>query len=161
MDVKKQIESIIVRKPAVKLDAGELYLYQVDCKYGKQVEKTTATTKTGPGIGVAVPVTKRFGIGISRHKVKTTIEKEMVWDQTKCTALLTSSRFLFKIGKDVNQIDFDKIEDIKINKDAITIVSRGTPYHFFMKNSEVQRFMQVWGLLGEAQKQGIKMSDIK
>ena len=160
MGLKEQIESIIVRKPAVKLEKNELCFYQVICQYGKQVEKITTTSKPGLGIGVGIPVTKHIGIGIGRRKVKTTTKREMVWEKSSCTMVLTSNRLLFKIGAKVYEISLDSINDIRLNKDAITIVAYGTPYYFFMSNKDVKRFMDTWRLIGQAAKQGFDFNEL-
>ena len=160
MNVKEQLKAIVVHNPVVPLDKDEICFFQANSQYGRRVEQIKTTTKPGIGIGVGVPITDHFGIGIGKRKVKTTTSKELVWEKTKSVVLLTSDRFLYKIGQKVCQISFDTVQDIKINKDAITIVSNGNPYYFFMKNSDVQRFVSVWGLIGEANKEGIDTKDL-
>ena len=160
MGVKEQLRAIVVKKPVVKLNNDEACVFQANCQFGKQVEKITTTSKPGLGVGVGIPVTKHIGIGVGKAKVKTTTKKEMVWEKQNCVLLLTTSRFLFKISNNVYEFDFETFQDIKLNKDAITVVSNGRPYYFFMKNSEVKRFVQTWSLVGEAGKQGISPSDL-
>lgn len=84
----------------------------------------------------------------------------MVWEKEKCSLLLTSNRFLYKIGKNIGQINLDAVRDIKLNKDAITVVSSVGTYYYFMSNKDVKEFMTVWGLIGEAAKQGLTVKDL-
>jgi len=159
MGIKEQIKAIIVKKPAVTMDADEVCFFQTKSQYGQQVEQITTTTKPGIGIGIGIPVTSHFGIGIGRRKVKTKTTREMVWEKTNCVILLTSKRFLYKISNKVYQLDLDTFQDIQLHKDAITIISNGTPYYFFMSNREVQQFMRTWGLIGEAARLGMNVKD--
>ena len=159
MGIKEQVKAIIVRNPAIQLEEGELCVFQTKCQLGRQVEKITTTSKPGIGIGVGIPVTKHFGIGIGKAKVKTTTKRELVWEKINCTIVLSTIRFYVKCPNDTYRMELDTFQDIKLNKDAITIVSDGTPYYFFMKNSEVKRFLKVWGLMGEAARQGLSTED--
>jgi len=159
MNIKEQIKAIIVRNPVVNMGKDELCFFQANSQYGQQVEQIKTTTKPGIGIGIGVPVTKHFGIGIGKRKVKTKTTKEVVWEKTKCIVLLTTNRFLYKISNQVYQIDLDTFQDIQLHNDAITIVSNGRPYYFFMKNSDVQKFMTTWGLIGEAARNGLNAKD--
>ena len=159
MDIKEQIKTIIVKNPPVPMNGNELCLFQSNSQYGQKTEQITTTTKPGLGVGIGVPVTKHLGIGIGKRKVKTKTTRELVWDKTKCVVLLTTDRFLYKIAKQVYQLDFDTFQDIQVHKDGITIVSNGRPYYFFMKNSDVKRFITIWSLIGEAAKQGLNNND--
>lgn len=159
MSVKEQLKAAIVSQPAVPMRANEVCFFQTAGQYGRQVEQIKTTVKPGLGIGVGVPITDHFGIGIGKRKVKPKTSKEMVWEKVKSIVLLTSDRFLYKIGQKVYQISFDTVQDIKLNKDAITIVSNGHPYHFFMKTTDVQKFIAVWGMIGEASKEGLDIQD--
>lgn len=159
MNIKEQLGATVVRNPVVPMNKEEVCFFQANGQYGRRVEQIKTTTKPGIGIGVGIPITDHFGIGIGKRKVKTTTSKELVWEKTKCVVLLTSDRFLYKIGQKIYQINFDTVQDIKINKDAITIVSNGSPYYFFMKNADVQRFVTIWSMIGEAAKEGLNMQD--
>ena len=132
MNIKEQLKSIIVRKHAVKLDEDELCFFQADAQYGQQVEQVTTTSKPGIGVGVGIPITNHIGIGIGKRKVKTKTTRKLVWKKTKCTIMLTNSRFLVKMAKQVFQLDFNTFQSVQMHKDAVTIVSGGNSYTFFM-----------------------------
>lgn len=160
MDIIEQIKDIIVRRPAAELNEKELCFFQTDAQFGRQVEQITTTSKPGLGIGIGIPVTKHFGIGIGKRKVKTKTTREMVWEKTPCVIMLTTNRFLCLMNKQLYQLELDTFQDIKLHQDGITIISSGNPYYFFMANKDVQKFTTVWGLIGEAAKQGIKVEEL-
>ena len=160
MNIKEQLKSIIVRKPAVKLDEDELCFFQADAQYGRQVEQITTTAKPGIGVGVGIPITNHIGIGIGKRKVKTKTTRELVWKKTKCTIMLTNSRFLVKMAKQVFQLDLNTFQSVQLHKDAITIVSIGNSYTFFMNYKDLKRFDLNWKIIGEAGRQGINVRDL-
>ncbi len=160
MGLKEQVKAIIVKNPAIAINADEYCVFQTKCQFGQQVLKTTTTSKPGVGVGVGIPVTKHFGIGIGKTKVKTTTTNEVVWDKKNCVIVLTTQRFLFKVDNTVYTLDLNTFQDIKINKDAITIISGGVTYYFLMKNADVQRFLNTWSLIGEAARQGLVFDEL-
>ncbi len=160
MGLKEQIKAIVVKKPAVALEDKEACIFQVKCQLGRQALQTTTTTKPGVGIGVGVRVIGPIGVGVGTRKVKTTTKTEMVWQKEGAVLLLTTKRILFKVGKEVYQMNFEGLQDVKLNKDAITLVCYGNPYYFFMKAGEVKRFAETWALMSEAGKQGVTIEDI-
>ena len=160
MSIQDQIKAIVVKKPCIPLEEAEIGFFQTKCQYGEQVEQLVTTTKASPGIGIHIPIAGPFGIGIGSKKVKTTTKKETVWNRIPCTLLLTSNRMIIKSQTNAVQFDLDSFEDIKLHKDGITITSNGKPYYFFMNTKDVKKFAEIWGLVGEAARQGIKTEDL-
>lgn len=156
MSARDKLMAIIVKNPDLELLPGEVCLYQVKAKLGTPHEETVTTTKTKPGIGVGIRLTKHFGVGVGRQKVTTHTETHTVWDYEPCDFFMLDSRMVLKMRRNNSVIRYDDVTDLKVNKDALTVSTKSQDYFIFMPHKDVQRFVDVYGLLGEAAKEGIK-----
>lgn len=77
----ESIKSSIVKKPGIPIRKGDLCFFMMPGSIGTPRNESVVTTKTGPGIGIRIPITKHFGLGISKRKVTTTIKNEIKWDK--------------------------------------------------------------------------------
>lgn len=155
MSVRDQLLAIIVKNPSIQLNPGEVCFYQTKAQVGTPREEIITTTKTKPGLGFGVRVTKHFGVGIGRQKVTTTTESHTVWEKEPCDFLVLDDRMVLKLKKQNVIIDYDKVTNLKVNKDALTITVGSSDCVLFMAHKDVERFINVYKLIGEAGKEGI------
>ena len=155
MSVKDQLLSIIVKNPNIDLIPGEVCFYQAKAQIGTPREEIVTTTKTKPGFGVGFRVTKHLGIGVGRQKVTTKTESHIVWDKEPCEFFVLDDRMVLKVKKQNVIIDYDRVTNLKVNKDALTITVGSQDCYLFMAHKDVERFISVYQLIGEAGKEGI------
>ena len=155
MSVKDQLLSIIVENPNIDLVPGEVCFYQAKAQIGTPREEIVTTTKTKPSLGVGFRVTKHLGIGVGRQKVTTKTESHTVWDKEPCEFFVLDDRMVLKVKKQNVIIDYDRVTNLKVNKDALTITVGSQDCYLFMAHKDVERFISVYQLIGEAGKEGI------
>ena len=155
MSVRDQLLSIIVENPDLQLNPGEVCFYQAKAQVGTPHEEVVTTTKTKPGMGVGFRVTKHLGVGIGRQKVTTKTESHTVWDKEPCVFFVLDDRMVLKMKKQNVVIDYDRVTNMKVNKDALTITVGSQDCYLFMAHRDVERFINVYKLLGEAGKEGL------
>lgn len=155
----EQLRNLVVSNPKIDIEVGDVCFYMAKAQLGKPYNKTIVTTKSGPGIGISVPVSQHFGLGLFRRKVKTEVKTEKRWQKTPCILYLLSEKFAFSVGKDVYYIDFEDVKKLKLHKDALVIGSRNYTFYMLMANKDVRRFEQTISLVQQAKKEGAKMED--
>ncbi len=154
MSVREQLLSIIVNNPGFKLNPSEICFFQARAQIGTPSRQTTTTTSTKPGIGIGVKLTKHFGIGIGRQKVTTKTESQTVWDKDPCDFYVMDDCIILKKGNQNITINYESITNLKVNKDALTIICGLQNWYLFMAHKDVERFINVYKLLGDAGREG-------
>lgn len=95
----EQLKKLIVKNPKVPLEKGDVCFFICNAQLGKPYDKTTVSTKSGLGIGITLPVTKHFGLGLFKRKVTTSVKTETAWQKTPCILHVLCEKFAFCIGK--------------------------------------------------------------
>ena len=124
MGVKEELRSLIVWNPNIQLRQGEVCFFFSKVQYGTPHLETTTKVKPGIGLGVVVPVTKHFGLGLGKRKVKTEISTQKVWDKESCELYVMDDRIALKFKCGVMDIDLGTVTNLKVNKDADTAISQ-------------------------------------
>lgn len=156
-DIEK-LKQLIVSNPAIPANSGELCFFSAKGQLGTPRQETTTTVKPGLGIGVTVPVTKHFGIGIGKHKVKTDTTTRTIWEKVACHFVVFSERMAISVNDKILDIDLSAVEDIIINKDAVTILCKSENYYVFMSSSDIKSFANMFQTIQVAYQNGIDYS---
>ena len=159
MGVKEELRSLIVWNPNIQLRQGEVCFFFSKVQYGTPHLETTTKVKPGIGLGVVVPVTKHFGLGLGKRKVKTEISTQKVWDKESCELYVMDDRIALKFKCGVMDIDLGTVTNLKVNKDALTISCGAQDHVLFMPNRDVKRFMSLFNLIVQVEKMGLDMAD--
>ncbi|MBE5849761.1 MAG: hypothetical protein E7298_06310 [Lachnospiraceae bacterium] len=155
-----QLKKLLVKNPSIHVDEGDICLFQSNAKLGRQYAQTSVKTKPGLGIGVGVPITQHFGIGIMRRKIKTEVRQETKWDKKSCMFFMLSEKFVIKVGKDLYEIDNDDITGMKIHSDAFIIRTSSADFTLFLSKMDVVRLKRVMDLAEKAAKEGDSLEEL-
>lgn len=159
-DTVETLRKFIVTKTKDELPQGELCVFMANAKLGKPYKKTTVSTKTGPGVGVVVPVTKHFGLGVSRRKVTTQVRTETKWKKTPCTYYLLCEKMMVVVGKEVYCFNHEDIKEWTIHNDSLTISTKDLSFLLFMSKGDIRRFKKVGEIIKKFDKEGHQMEEL-
>lgn len=160
MGIKEKLTKMVIKPKDISCLPGEKCFFYSKAKFAVPQSKTTTKVKPGFGIGVAVPITKHFGIGLSRHRVKTQTSTRTVWDKKACGFYVMSERFVIRIDGREKEIDFDRVTGMAATRNAVKIACGSESCYIFMRAGDIRRFKRMYKLVAKAHKAGIDMKTL-
>lgn len=163
MSTKEKMEQYIVEVDKTKLRPGEKCFFCANGQINNGIDQkvTTKSKPSGLGLGVVLPVTKHLGIGISRHKVRTTTTVETRVNLTPCTLYLTSERYLVERAGGQESIEFKKVRGQKLYADCLELkYGMFGKIQIMMSHSDLERFKNLSEVIAEAAKEGVDLNSL-
>ena len=121
---KEKFKKMAPANPGIALNDDEVCLFMSDASIGK--EKTHTTGYKSSGISSRIRIAKGLSVGSSNVHVTPT--RETYWEKTPCRFFVTDKRFIAISQKGGFNLKADKIIDMKLNADAVTLYTGSKTY---------------------------------
>ena len=95
------------------------------------------------------------GLSVGSSNVHVTPTRETYWEKTPCRFFVTDKRFIAISQKGGFNLKADKIIDMKLNADAVTLYTGSKTYIVFMTSEDVHRYKELWETIQSLQRNGI------
>lgn len=148
---KEKFKKMVPANPGIALNDDEVCLFMSDASIGK--EKTHTTGYKSSGISSRIRIAKGLSVGSSNVHVTPT--RETYWEKTPCRFFVTDKRFIAISQKGGFNLKADKIIDMKLNADAVTLYTGSKTYIVFMTSEDVHRYKELWETIQSLQRNGI------
>jgi hypothetical protein len=148
---KEKFKKMVPANPGIALNDDEVCLFMSDASIGK--EKTHTTGYKSSGISSRIRIAKGLSVGSSNVHVTPT--RETYWEKTPCRFFVTDKRFIAISQKGGFNLKADKIIDMKLNADAVTLYTGSKTYIVFMTSEDVHRYKDLWETIQNLQRNGI------
>lgn len=142
---------MVPANPGIALNDDEVCLFMSDASIGK--EKTYTTGYKSSVISSRIRIAKGLSVGSSNVHVTPT--RETYWEKTPCRFFVTDKRFIAISQKGGFNLKADKIIDMKLNADAVTLYTGSKTYIVFMMSEDVHRYKELWETIQSLQRNGI------
>lgn len=148
---EEKFKKMVPANPGIALNDDEVCLFMSDTSIGK--EKTRTTGYKSSGVSSRIHIAKGLSVGSSNVHVTPT--RETYWEKTPCRFFVTDKRFIAISQKGGFNLKADKIIDMKLNADAVTLYTGSKTYIVFMTSEDVHRYKDLWETIQNLQRNGI------
>ena len=143
------------RKTSILGTKARLWLITINNpqNHGISLEQSGILERFKEDISSRIRIAKGLSVGSSNVHVTPT--RETYWEKTPCRFFVTDKRFIAISQKGGFNLKADKIIDMKLNADAVTLYTGSKTYIVFMTSEDVHRYKELWETIQSLQRNGI------